>query len=338
MRVLVADDNPFFRQSLKGTLREWGYELVEAADGRQAFAALTGADAPKLAILDAVMPGLSGPEVCRRVRAMYQPESPYLIILSGRNNQDDIVSALQAGADDIIHKPFDRRELQARLQVGIRIVKLQTSQTMIFTLARAVEAKSPFTKGHSDRVTHYALALGTTIGLSEADLFVLRRGSLLHDIGKISIPDRILDKPGPLSPEEYRIIQQHPALGVEILKPLQTLDDVLPLIRSHHERCNGKGYPDGLSKKEIPLMVRVLSVADVYDALSSERPYRAAIPHFKCLEIMVNDAAQGGLDADLVAKFLELPNDVFNVSGKKVTHFSAVTDSMPIRRMLQQLT
>ena len=121
------------------------------------------------------MPGLSGPDTCRRVRALYQPESPYLIVLSSLDSQDDIVSALQAGADDILHKPFDRRELQARLQVGVRIVKLQTSQTMIFTLARAVEAKSPFTKGHSDRVTHYALALGRQLGVSDAELSLLPR-------------------------------------------------------------------------------------------------------------------------------------------------------------------
>jgi putative two-component system response regulator len=337
MKVLVADDNPFYRASLRGTLQAWGYEVVEAKDGRQAFEILIGTEAPMLAILDSVMPGLSGPDVCRRVRAMHQPESPYLIILSGQDSQEDVVGALQAGADDIIHKPFDHRELQARLQVGIRIVKLQTSQTMIFTLARAVEAKSPFTKGHSDRVTHFALALGRSIGLSEAELFVLRRGALLHDIGKISIPDRILDKPAPLTPEEYSVIQQHPMLGVEILKPLQTLDDIMPLVRSHHERCDGKGYPDGLPKKDIPVMVRVLSVADVYDALSSERPYRAAMGHLKSFKIMIEDAAKGGLDPDLVARFLELPDEVFDVTGKAVKHFAAGTDSMPIRKMLQQI-
>jgi putative two-component system response regulator len=201
MKVLIADDNHFYRMALRGTLQELGYEVVEAQDGSQALEILSGRNAPKLAIIDWIMPGLSGPELCQRVRTLPQPEPPYLIILSGMEAKDNMVRALRAGADDFIHKPFDREQLHARLQVGTRIVNLQTSQTVIFTLARAVEAKSPFTKGHSDRVTHYALALAKKIGVPDTDLNLLRRGGLLHDIGKISITDTILEKPGPLTKE-----------------------------------------------------------------------------------------------------------------------------------------
>jgi putative two-component system response regulator len=338
MKILIADDNRFFRLDLKRTLEEWGYQVVECEDGKHALELLSGPSAPKVAILDWIMPGLSGPELCRRVRSMQQPEPPYLIILSclGREN---MIPALEAGADDYIHKPYDRKELHARLATGKRIVKLQTSQTMVYTLARASEAKSPYTKGHSDRVTHYALALARRNKLSDADQDLLRRGGLLHDIGKIGIPDKILDKPGPLTTEEYDIIKQHPMLGVEILEPLQSLDDILPLVRWHHERCDGKGYPDGLEKKDIPYLVRLLSVADVYDALVSKRPYRPALEHFKCLEIMIKNAAEGGLDPDLVAQFLELPREVFGHvnSGENLTHFNLNLDALPLRRSMADI-
>src|SRR5262249_13852048 len=154
-----------------------------------------------------------------------------------------------------------------------------TGQTALFVLARAVEAKSPFTKGHSDRVTAFALALAEAVGVSAAERELLQRGGVLHDIGKISIPDAILNKPGALTPEERVVIEQHPAQGGKIIEPLESLRDTVPLIRWHHERLDGRGYPDGLKGDQIPHLVRILAVADVYDALLSERPYRAAVPH-----------------------------------------------------------
>jgi putative two-component system response regulator len=190
--------------------------------------------------------------------------------------------------------------------VGRRIVGLQTSQTVVFAFARAVEVKSPYTRGHSERVTAYALELAEHLGISPGQRELLRKGGLLHDIGKIGIPDAILNKPGALTPEEYAVIKQHPAQGVTIVEPLVSLQDTIPLIRWHHERQDGRGYPDGLRGEDIPLLVRILSVADVYDALSSARPYRSAIPHEKCLEMLRQDAQGGGLDADLVRAFCDL--------------------------------
>ncbi len=331
MRILIADDNHFYRQALKGILTEWGYSVLEAKDGNQAWEALSKPDAPKLAILDWMMPGLSGPELCKRVRGLDQPEPTYLIILTNLDGKEHILGALNGGADDFIHKPFDREQLQARLRVGTRIVNLQTSQTVVFTLARAVEAKSKFTQGHADRVTHYALALADDIGLGDGDRHILRYGGLVHDLGKISTPDSILNKPGPLTPEEYDIIKQHPVLGVEILKPLQSLQSVQPLVRWHHERRDGHGYPDGLTEKEIPFLVRLLSVADVYDALRSVRPYRPAVSHLNCLQIMRKDAAEGGLDPDLVEQFASLPDQVFaQVAAEPAADFFAPEeDSTP---------
>jgi putative nucleotidyltransferase with HDIG domain len=174
---------------------------------------------------------------------------------------------------------------------------------VLFAFARAVEAKSPYTHGHAERVTEYALQLADHLAVAEEEREILRQGALLHDIGKISIPDAVLNKPGSLSPDEYDLIKQHTIQGVRIIEPLRTLREAVPLIRWHHERLDGKGYPDGLRAAEIPHLVRILSVADVYDALSSLRPYRSAIPHAACLSILRKNALEGGLDPELVEPF-----------------------------------
>ena len=303
MKILVAEDNTFYRHMLVSTLTEWGYETVAAVDGAEAWEKLRGDGAPKLAILDWMMPKMDGLEVCGKVRSLHAPEPTYLIILTAREGKQNIVTALEGGADDYLTKPFDRGELQARLRVGLRIVGLQTSQAVVFAFARAVEAKSPYTQGHAERVTTYALAISERAGLNPREKETLRQGGLLHDVGKICVPDAILDKSGALTPEETAIIQRHPGQGVSIVEPLHSMTEVIPLIRWHHERCDGKGYPDKLHDGEIPLLVRMLSVADVYDALSSKRPYREAIPHRECLNLLRVNASEGGLDTDLVELF-----------------------------------
>src|SRR5260370_381627 len=161
--------------------------------------------------------------------------------------------------------------------------------------ARAVEAKSPFADGHADRVTQYALALAHAVGLPRDQHELLRRGSLLHDIGKISIPDAILNKPGPLTEAEMELIKEHPAQGVNIIEPLESLRDVIPLIRWHHERLDGRRYPDGLRGEAVPFLVRILSVADFYDSLASERPYGPALAHGHCVDILQAHPATSGL-------------------------------------------
>src|SRR4051794_17980188 len=302
MRILIADDNNFYRRALQLTLEEWGYEVVTAADGEAAWDLLRGPRAPKLAVLDWMMPGLNGPEVCRRLRALRCHEPTYVILLTSKSGKENAVAGLESGADDYITKPFDRDELRARLRVGRRIVGLQTSETIVFAFARAVDGKSPYTRGHSERVTQYALALGERLGLSAAELDLLYRGGHLHDIGKIGVPDAILNKPGRLTAEEYDIVKRHPAQGAEMVQPLESCRELIPVIRWHHERLDGRGYPDGLSGDEIPLLVRVVSVADVYDALRSDRPYRAGLRHEECLAILREEAA-GGLDPELVEAF-----------------------------------
>jgi putative two-component system response regulator len=303
MKVLIAEDNHFYRVALESAIREWGYDVIAVADGQAAWNVLSQEPAPKLAVLDWVMPGLEGIEVCRRLRALPRHEPTYVLMLTSKDGRENAVAALESGADDYIVKPFDRAELKARLRVGARIVGLQTSETVVFAFARAVEAKSPYTRGHSDRVTRYAVALAEHVGESSADCDRLRRGALLHDIGKICVPDAILNKPGPLTREEYEVMKQHPEHGAQIVQPLEALQEVIPLIRWHHERLDGRGYPDGLSGDAIPRLVRILSVADVYDALASERPYRPGLPHTECVAQLKKDVAGGALDGALVDAF-----------------------------------
>lgn len=307
MKVLIADDNHFYRCALQATLVEWGYEVIAVADGEAAWAVLDGPCPPKLAILDWVMPKADGLEVCRRLRRVPRPEPTYAIVLTSREGKENAVTALESGADDFVTKPFDRDELAARLRVGRRIVDLQTCETVIYTFAQAVDGKSPYTRGHSDRVKRVALALAEHLKLQPADAETLRRGASLHDIGKIAIPDAVLDKPGPLTGDEYEVIKRHPEHGARMIEGIAALRKVVPLVRWHHERGDGRGYPDGLTSKQIPLLVRVLSVADVYDALSSDRPYRRGLPHDDCLAVLRRDAAGGGLDVELVEQFCAIP-------------------------------
>ena len=303
MKILIADDNHFYRCALKATLVEWGHEVIAVADGQEAWNVLQREDAPKIAILDWMMPTLDGLEVCRQLRAAPRREPTYVIVLTSREGKSNAVEALESGADDYITKPFDRGELSAHLKVGRRIVSLQTSEIVVYSFAQAVDSKNPYTKGHSDRVAHYSVALAGRLGLSHLETDLLRRGAILHDIGKIGIPDAILNKPGPLTLEELDVIRGHPLQGVHMIEPLESVRDTIPLIRWHHERMDGNGYPDQLPGSCIPLLVRVLSVADVYDAVSSDRPYRLGQPLAESLAILRKDAAGGGLDAELVERF-----------------------------------
>jgi putative two-component system response regulator len=220
MKILIADDNHFYRCALKATLMEWGYEVLAVGDGLEAWDILRAETAPKIAILDWMMPRMEGLEVCRQLRAIPRREPTYVIILTSIEGKANVVRALESGADDYITKPFDRQELAARLKVGKRIVSLQTSETVIYSFAQAVDGKNPYTKGHSDRVARYALALAARLGLSDQQVDVLRRGATLHDIGKIAIPDTILNKPGPLTKDELDVIQAHPLQGVKMVEPL----------------------------------------------------------------------------------------------------------------------
>jgi putative two-component system response regulator len=231
--------------------------------------------------------------------------------------------AWEAGADEFLNKPFHTLEVAARVRSLLRqkdlVDELDSAAAVVYAFARAVEAKCRYTLGHSERVTNYALMLAHRAGLSDNQCAILRQGAVLHDVGKISTPDAILNKPGPLTTEEFEIIKRHPLEGARIVEPLKSVRETLPLIRWHHERLDGAGYPDGLFGGAIPLPVRVLAVADVFDALSSARPYRPALPVPMCIQEMEENAAGGGLDPDLVELFSQIVLNHFELSAAAET-------------------
>jgi putative two-component system response regulator len=214
------------------------------------------------------------------------------------------VRGIKAGADDFLNKPVKNEELLARVQSLVRLKRitdeLENAEAVLCMLARSIEAKDPYTEGHCDRLSHYAVALAEAIGLSADQCVALRRGGIIHDIGKVAVPEFVLLKPGPLDDSEQKIMQEHTIVGEHICAPLKSFRNVLPIIRSHHEKQNGSGYPDHLKGEEIPLAARVLQTVDIYDSLTTDRPYRKALSQEKALEIMWEETNRGWWDAELI--------------------------------------
>ncbi|MFN4260474.1 MAG: HD-GYP domain-containing protein [Gemmataceae bacterium] len=322
--VLVVDDHRTNALLLKQILLGEGHHVAIAHDGIEALRQLESRR-PDLILLDLDMPKLDGYEVCRRIKKDSHTSLIPIIIITAQTAFEAKMRAWELGADDFITKPFQCLELVARCRSLLRIKRLvderDTAEAVVFAFARAVEAKSPYTHGHSERVAAFALALAQRVGLRDKECETLRMGALLHDIGKISIPDAILDKPDVLTSSEFAIMKQHTIEGTRIVEPLCSVRDAVPMIRWHHERMDGGGYPDGLFASAIPLPVRILAVADVFDSLSSQRPYRGAIPCQQCLQILQRDAATGGLDPELVAIFGEvLANGIAAIIQPPITN------------------
>ncbi|MGC8916738.1 MAG: HD domain-containing phosphohydrolase [Thermoanaerobaculum sp.] len=305
-RVLVVDDQVSNTEALAQALEPLGYEVWQALDGPTALLLAKDRN-PDVILLDLRMPGMDGFEVCRRLKA--DPETRLLpvVVLTGLDSRDVRLAALEAGATDFLAKPFDLVELEVRVRnlVSYRrlIQDLDDAERMLFAVARAVEARDEGTGEHCDRLSHLSVWLGHKLGLGEEELKALRRAGYLHDIGKIGIPDAILHKPGPLTAEEWVVMRSHVEIGVHICSPLRTLRPVLPIIRHHHERRDGSGYPDGLRGDQIPYLARVFQVVDVFDALTSNRPYRKALAPAQAVGILREETAKGYWDPEVVEVF-----------------------------------
>ena len=308
-KILVVDDQPLNVELLEADLLEFGYEVVTAYDGETALEKLA-VDIPDLVLLDVMMPGMDGFEVCRRIKGNQETVLVPIVMITALGEKADRIRGIEAGVDDFLTKPYDRQELRARVKSLLRIKhytdELERAEAVITSLALGVEAKDSYTEKHCDRLSRYSVSVGEKFDLHPEELRALRLGGILHDVGKIGIPDAILHKKGRLNEEEYRIVRQHPAIGYNICKPLRSLRHVLPIIRHHHERFDGSGYPDGLAGEEIPLTARILTVVDVYDALRTERPYKPAFEHGKAVKIIREETAKGWYDPKVVAKFEEL--------------------------------
>jgi putative two-component system response regulator len=308
--VLVVDDGPANRQLVQAYLAGLDCEVRLAEDGPSALAAVAS-EPPDLVLLDVQMPGMDGYEVCRRIKASPRGKLLPVVMITALNQTDDRVRALESGADDFMAKPVERVELVARVRSALRLRAvyntLDSAEQVIFSLAAAVEAKDAYTEKHTQRVGESARHLGARLGLPEGALDSLYRGGIIHDIGKIGVPDAILLKPGPLDPDEEKRMRSHVLIGESIVRPLRTGANLLPIIRHHHERFDGGGYPDGLRAREIPRLARIVSVCDAFDALVTDRPYRSRLSLKDAVAILVDGAGQQW-DPEVVELFLsEMP-------------------------------
>ncbi|NNG13726.1 MAG: response regulator [Gammaproteobacteria bacterium] len=308
-RILVADDMATNRELIKQVLRGDEYIIVEAVDGVDAVEKISSQKFDVI-LLDIMMPNLDGFGVVQQVRADEQYDLLPIILLTALGSADDIAQGMELGATDYVTKPFNAVELKARINAAVghkRLTdRLDDTESVLFSLARMVEARDADTGDHCDRLAHMAVVFGQELGLGYEELEALRRGGVLHDIGKLGIPDSILLKKGKLTEDEWVIMKQHTIIGASLCAPLRTMKQTVDIIRCHHERWDGSGYPIGLEGENIPLLARVFQVVDVYDALSNERPYKPAFPAEKVKQILLEETSKGFWDPDIVAKFIEI--------------------------------
>lgn len=308
-KILVVDDEKIVVDLHKKMLEKTGYIVITASDGAEALD-LVAAEQPDLILTDVFMPGMDGLQLCEELKKNEPTNLIPVIMLTAVDDYDNKIRGIEIGADDYLSKPVRSRELYARVKSLLRIKtltdNLERAETVIFTLANAIEAKDHFTKGHIDRVSSLASSLGQHIGLSKTDIGTLEKGGALHDIGKIGVRDEILLKPGKLTRDEFEEIKKHPEIGENICRPLHSLVPVLPLIKHHHERCDGSGYPSGLVGEQIPLLARIMAIIDVYDALTSRRAYREAMTHEQAMRILRHETQKNMFEQNLFAGFEEL--------------------------------
>ena len=305
-RVLLIEDDPQVRGLLEAMLRFEGLEVSAFGDGEGGLQALEG-EPPDLVLLDVVLPGVDGFEVCRRLKEHPETRLTPVVLLTGLADVDNRVRGIEAGADDFLTKPFERVELLARVRSLLRLKaytdELDRAESVLCALARSIEARDPCTQGHCERLSTYGAALGEAAGLGDAEIKALVRAGVVHDVGKIAVPDSILLKPTRLTDDEWLVMRQHPLTGEEICRPIKSFRLVLPIIRHHHEKQDGTGYPDGLRGDQVPMTARVLQVVDVFDALTTERPYKAAKATPEAMAILREEVARGWWDGELVELF-----------------------------------
>lgn len=316
-KVLVVDDEMTNRLLLKDILSPLGYNVVEASDGDEALQ-ITEREKPDIILLDVIMPRLNGYEVCRQLKSSPRTKLIPIIILTSLDQLTDKIMAVDLGADDFINKPFNLTELTARVKALVALKhytdELEYVYDVLKSITMIVERKDAYTHNHCKNVEFYAVSIARELGLSDEDVHVLRLGAAFHDIGKIGISDEILQKPAVLSVQEMEIMKTHTIIGTDLLRPMKTLEKALPLIRHHHERLDGSGYPDRLKGNDISTPIRILSVVDIYEALISIRPYKNGMPHTQAMEILYCEAKKGWWDIDIIRMLDRLMKDKQSVN------------------------
>jgi putative two-component system response regulator len=304
--ILLVDGEEINRRLLKAIFKTTPYKILESRKASEAMELLQSQKVD-LVILDLMLPEVSGPELCRWMKAHRSTQLiPVLMITSVQGVENEIVG-ISSGADEFLIKPLHPSVVRTRVRAMLRnkslVDSLDEAETILLALAQAVEHRDQSTGQHCQRLAVASVMLGEALGLPNSDLTTLYRGGYLHDIGKIGIPDAILLKNGPLNAEEWEIMRSHPIRGEDICRPMKSLWPVLPIIRSHHERWDGSGYPDGLAGEGIPLLARILQVADIYDALTTERSYKPALTPQAALAVMDEEVERGWRDPELVSLF-----------------------------------
>jgi len=307
--ILVVDDLEANRALVARMLAPDGYLVSGAADGAQALR-MIAAQHPDLVLLDVMMPGTDGFAVCRALKGAPSTRLIPVVLITSLSESSSRIEGLDAGADDYVSKPVNAQELRARIRSLLRIKRytddLDSAESVIVSLALTIEARDAYTDGHCQRLARYGVALGRAIGCQQEDLDALQRGGFLHDIGKVGIPDAVLLKTGRLTPDEYEVIKQHTVIGDRLCGSLRSLRRVRPIVRHHHERLDGTGYPDGLRGNEIPLLPQIIGIVDVFDALTTERPYKPALSLEDAARELVAEAARGWRNPELVDIFIGL--------------------------------
>ena len=307
--ILLADDNASNRELLEELLAAQGFTVITASDGAAALQELSRTQID-LVLLDVMMPHLNGFEVCEKIKNNPDTYLIPVIMITALSDKHDRLEGIKVGADDFLTRPVDRTELLARvgslLKLKQRTDELERAEAVLFALARSIEGKDPYTGGHCERLAEYSASLGQHLDLPDEQITALRRAGVVHDIGKIAIPDSIILKPTGLSRDEWKLMREHPVVGERICAPLKSFRLVLPMIRHHHEKCDGSGYPDGLRKDAIPVTARVLQVVDVYDALTTDRPYKKAFSITDALQTMKEEVAKGWWDPHIFDQFERL--------------------------------
>lgn len=305
-KVLIVDDHPSSRMTAVALLSIEGYDVLEAESGSAALEVVEQTP-PDLILLDVMMPGMDGYEVCRQLKQDEHTRLIPVIFITALNDRRARLRGIEAGGDDFLSKPFDQLELSARVNSLVQQKRLNEdldhAGQVLFSIARTVESRDHNTGDHCERLVTSGKALGKFLNLSRVELRDLMWGGYLHDIGKVGIPDCVLLKMGELTTAEWDVMRQHVLIGERICQPLRTMQGVVPIIRHHHERWDGSGYPDGLVGSNIPYLAQVFQMIDIYDALTSERPYKPALSADESLAIMVQETAKGWRNPDLMAQF-----------------------------------
>ncbi len=306
--LIVEDDGPHL--SLQVDILQTLPSQVTTADSGLKALGLVKNGKFDLVLLNKRLPDIDGDEVCYRIRQELNNHLLPVIMVTGSGSSQSLHHSLSIGANDFIKKPYDPLELKSRARAAIEMKhlmdQLDDAASVLFTLAKMVEARDPTTGEHCNRLVNTCRILGETLNLPASDQEALRKGAILHDIGKIGVPDSVLLKPGELTSDEWQVMQRHAAIGADLCLQLNSVRDAVPIIRHHHERWDGSGYPDGLSGEGIPLVARVFQYADIYDALRHDRVYSKAQPVDEILEVLKLEIENGWRDPEIGRVFIDI--------------------------------